>query len=65
MQRHAQVCWSLTAESSGYGLDGPKDRIPVAARFSSPVQPALKPTQPPVEWVPGLFPAGTAARALR
>jgi len=32
------------------------DPIPVAARFLAPVTPALEPTQPPVQWVPGLLP---------
>jgi len=31
------------------------DRIPVGARFSSPVQTGLGPTQPPVQWVPVLY----------
>ena len=30
------------------------DRIPVGARFSAPVQTGPGPTQPPVQWVPGL-----------
>ena len=30
------------------------DRTPVGARFSAPVQNALGPNQPPVQWVPGL-----------
>ena len=30
------------------------DRIPVKARFSAPIQTGPGPTQPPVQWVPGL-----------
>jgi hypothetical protein len=30
------------------------DRIPVGTRFSAPLQTGLGPTQPPIQWVPGL-----------
>jgi hypothetical protein len=39
------------------------DRISVVARFSAPVQTALGPTQPPVQWVPGLSRGLNAAGA--
>jgi hypothetical protein len=31
------------------------DRIPLGARFFAPVQTGPGPTQPPVQWVPGLY----------
>ena len=37
------------------------DRIPVGASFSQPSGPALVPTQPPIQWVPGLLPDDKAA----
>jgi hypothetical protein len=42
---------SVVGILTAYGLDGPGIEIPVGARFSAPVQ---RPTQPPVQWVPGL-----------
>jgi hypothetical protein len=37
------------------------DRIRVGARFSAPVQTGMDPTEPPIQWVSGLFPGGKAA----
>jgi hypothetical protein len=31
-----------------------RDQIPVGARFFAHIQTTLGPTQPPVQWVPGL-----------
>ena len=45
---------SSVSIATGYRLDGRGDRIPVRARFSATVRPALRPTKPPVQWVPGL-----------
>jgi hypothetical protein len=35
----------------------------VWSRFSAPTRPALGPTQPPIKWVPSLFPRGKSSEA--
>jgi hypothetical protein len=48
--------------ATGYGLDGPGSN-PGGVRLSAPVQPDTGPTQPCIQWVPGVFPEGIAAWA--
>jgi len=39
-----------------YGLDGPGIEYRWGARFSAPLQTAIGPAQPPIQWVPASFP---------
>jgi hypothetical protein len=46
---------------TGYGLDdrGVGVRVPVESRiFSTSSRPVLRPTQPPIQWVPGALSSG-------
>jgi hypothetical protein len=49
--------------ATGYGLDGTGIESPAGARFSTPVQTGLGPTQPPVQWY-RVFPGGRKSRGV-
>ena len=56
---------SVVGIATRYGLDGPGIESQWGRDFPQPSRPALGPTQPPIHWVPGLFPRGKAAGAWR
>jgi len=56
---------SSVGTATSYGLEGPGIESPLGRYFPRPSRPAVRPTQPPVQCVPAVFPRGKAAGAWR
>ena len=51
---------SVVGIATRYGLYGPGIESRWGRDFSQPSRPVLGPTQPPIQWVPGLLPRAGA-----
>jgi hypothetical protein len=56
---------SVVSIATGYGLDGPGLECRWGRDFSHLSRPVLGPTQPPVQWVPGLSGGVKSGRGVR
>ena len=54
---------SVVGIATRYGLKDPGIETRWGRDFLHPSRPALGPVQPPIQWLPGLFPRGKAAGA--
>ena len=54
--------YSIVGIATGYGLDGPEIESRWGRDFPHLSRLALGPTQPPVQWVPGLSPGVKSGR---
>jgi hypothetical protein len=55
---------SSVSIATAYGLDGPGIESWWGRDFPHQSRPALRPTQPPVQWVPGLSPGVRCGRGV-
>ena len=55
---------SSVGVATAYGLDGPRIESRWGRDFPHQSRPSLRPTQPPVQWVPGLSPGVRCGRGV-
>jgi len=64
-ERQSPSVFQAVGIATRYGLDGPEIESRWRHDFPCPTRPALGPTQPPIQRVPGLSGGGKAAGAWR